>query len=103
MSEGNPRQRILLSLGDIEISKEQQKTIAEEVEKHFKGIQNLFPLEEEIQVLVDRIVREIEKKGWSSSTKASAEETISVRPEEISHHTTTELGPELVALKVWKT
>ncbi len=101
-SEGNPRQRIILSLGDVNISKELQKIIAYEVENHFKDIQSLFPLEKETQIWVDRIVKEIEKKGWSSPTKQPTKEAISIHPEEISHHSTTELGPELVALKAWE-
>jgi len=101
-AEGNPRQRIILSLGGAFLQKELWGSVAEEIENHFRGIKTLLSPVEEVDRWSKKIIREIEKKGWQSKEKSS-ENIISIQPEKITHHTTTELGPELAALKAWET
>jgi hypothetical protein len=99
-SEGRPRQRIVLSLGDASLEKHLWGAVAEKIEDHFRGIQSFLPPDEEVKQWADRIIHEIEKKGWQ--TKKIDQESITLCPEKIQHHTTTTLGPELVALKAWE-
>lgn len=100
-SEGKPRQRIVLSLGDASLEKHLWGAVAEKIEHHFRGIQTFLPVEEEVKQWADKIICEIEKKGWQ--TQKIDRDSIAVCPEKIQHHTTTTLGPELVALKAWET
>jgi len=103
-NEGKPKQKIILSLGNIPIPQHLWKEIAKEIENQLKGILTFLEVGEESMKWVDLIMTEIQKKGWSPArlTPQFDESTIvEVDISQISHHTTTELGPELVALKAW--
>jgi len=94
--EGNPRQKILLSLGDVDIAPSLWKILAEEIENHLKGTPSFLELEPEILKWVDLIVKELGHKKPISSIH------ISINPEEITHENSTELGPELVVKRAWE-
>jgi transposase len=100
-SEGKPRQKIIISLGSINFPKELWKPVAEEIEARLHNVLLLFPPSKEVSEWTEKIVSEIEKKGWIPKNK-DEKEAITIHPENITHHETTELGPELVALKAWE-
>ena len=100
-SEGKPRQKIIISLGSIDFPKELWKPVAEEIEARLHNVLLLFPPSKEVSEWTEKIVSEIEKKGWVPKNK-NEKEAITIHPENITHHETTELGPELVALKAWE-
>jgi transposase len=100
-SEGKPRQRIIISLGAIDFPKALWKPVAEEIEARLHNVLLLFPPSKEVSEWTEKIVSEIEKKGWIPKNK-DEKKAITVHPENITHHETTELGPELVALKAWE-
>jgi len=95
--EGKPRQKILLSLGDIDIAPSLWKTLAVEVENHLLGTPSLFEMDPNVRKWVDLIVRELERRESSPSAY------ISIDPKKITHECSTELGPELVVQKAWDT
>lgn len=99
--EGKPRQKIIISLGAIDFPKELWKPVAEEIEARLHNVLLLFPPSKEVSEWTEKIVSEIEKKGWIPKCK-DEKEAIAIHPENITHHETTELGPELVALKAWE-
>ena len=100
--EGNPRQKVILSLGGANLPKELWHSVAETIEAHFQGTLFLFPPSQEVSDWALKIIREMEKKGWSPR-HTETQKAISVQPHTITHRETTQLGPELVALKAWET
>lgn len=105
--EGRPRQKILLSLGTATIPEEIWKELASEVENRLYGILTLLPAPEEVQKWADRITHLLQQKGYSphklnkTSLQTEKKNTIEIDPATVSHHNTTELGPELVVKAVW--
>jgi transposase len=102
-SSNNPRQRVILSLGDADLPENLWKPIANELENRLKDTPSLFKTSEEIEKWVDRIIRTLENKNWTSqkALKKEPPKIIEVDPALITHRNTTELGPELVALHAW--
>jgi transposase len=97
--EGKPRQKVILSLGDADLAKNLWHDVAEAIEAHFKEVLLLFPPSPEVAGWAGKIIREMEKKGWTPTRKPDA---VTVHLDKITHHDTTELGPELVALNAWE-
>ena len=80
------------------------KEVAQEVENQLKGTPSLFSPDLQHEVLIKRIICALEEKGWKSQNAlkdANAGNTIEIDPSNLSHHNTTGLGPELVALHAW--
>lgn len=105
-SEGRPRQKILLSLGTATFPKEIWKSLAQEIENRLCGILTLIPASDEIQGWADRITHLLQKKEYTpqknnNHIKSNQKEAIEIDPSTVSHHNTTELGPELVVKHVW--
>ena len=101
-NEGKPRQRVVLSLGGTNLPKELWHAVADIVEAHFQGVLLMFPPPQEVQDWATKIIREMEKKGWGQK-REPPQKTISIETHQITHHGTTQLGTELIALKAWET
>ena len=122
-SEGRPRQRIVISLGDALFPQASWKIVASEIQRRLQGVNTFLSLHPEEEHWVGRILKEIERQKKKIFEQPSQAETtpaaplhqenqpiakeiqsvlIQVDPTKISHHHTTELGPELVILHVWK-
>ena len=117
-AESRPRQRVVISLGDAKIPKEDWLTIAKAVERQLYGKTELFSYDHpvSIQQWIDVIIRRIDLQGrWislskyksqstSPSSRAQQAESIidGVIAEKVSHTATTMLGPVLVANHAWQ-
>ena len=106
-NQGQPRNRVVLSLGNANIPKEQQPLVAKAVEKHLYGAQELFPWSytEDVQKWIDLIVRRVDLQGRWHPSKSSDEDANTmdgVFIEQIGHEETAELGAVLLGHYAWK-
>ena len=100
---GQPRQRVVVSLGDVYIPEDEKKTIAHVVEKRMRGEYDLFTpsLSEEGAKIVDTILHKTHTA--QRLTPVTHEETLDgVLIDKVEVENAVQLGPELVALKAWK-
>lgn len=115
-AEGQPRQRVIVSLGNADIPKKDHLLIAEMVERRLYGYRDLFEhrLSKRVQQWVDSIVKRIDlggrwrpllQRGKTSNPSETLQEDDVVDGVFINHvgHTdTSSLGPSLLGLHVWK-
>lgn len=102
-SEGQPRQRILLSLGDLDLPHSLWHPVAQELENRLNGTPSLFH-DNQVQSWVDRFFDEITRKskGIDPSTLCEKDpKQITILTHTLTHTNATELGPELVVNKAW--
>jgi len=102
-SEGQPRQRVIASLGDAAIPEHEKRLIARMVEQRLQNQRDLFEadLSEETAAWVDRIVRLIERSK-SSRPKCEMDYADGVKVNEIETENVVEYGPELIGMKAWE-
>jgi transposase len=101
-TEGLPRQRIVVSLGDAAIPDVDKTRIARAVEAHMAGSVGLFA-EDLSQEAASWVTRIISLLGRSKSAKPVASETVDgVILDQIQTGNLAQLGPELVAMEAWK-
>lgn len=102
-SEGQPRQRVVVSLGDAKLPPKQEQLIARAVEQHLLGQSDLLlPLElcEEATMWVRRI---LQLAGRSKSARPVCQKTIDgVVVDRVESENVVELGPQIVALEAWE-
>ena len=101
-TEGQPRQRVVVSLGDAKVPDAEKSTIARAVENHLHGQSDLLPLDlsEEAAGWVRRI---LQLAGRSKSARPVSENTIDgVIIDRVESENVVQLGPQLVALEAWK-
>lgn len=100
--EGQPRQRVIASLGDASIPRDQHKLIARAVEEQLCGQSDLFDssLSEEAAGWVKRILQIIERSKAARPT--SLEKVDGVLIDEIATENVVQLGPQLVARAAWR-
>ena len=101
-TEGQPRQRVVVSLGDAKVPDAEKATIARAVENHLLGQSDLLPpdLSEEAAGWVRRI---LQLAGRSKSARPVSENTIDgVIIDRVETENVVQLGPQLVALEAWK-
>jgi len=101
-TDGRPRQRILVSLGDAQVPEGEKHRIAQAVEEYLQGTQDFFAsqLSPEAAAWVARIVQLL---GRSKSAKPPIGATVDgVILDKISTGGGVQLGPQLVALQAWK-
>lgn len=107
-ASGQPRHRVVVSIGDADIPKEQQEVIAKAVEKRLYQQQELFSWEYDpsIQNWIDVIVRKVDLQGrWRPIEKKSEEKgevADGVVLEEVDHEDTVVLGPLIPGRHAWK-
>ena len=100
--EGQPRQRVVASLGGSQLPKDEKTLIAKAVESQLKGEPELgsLMLSDDGIAWVDRIVR-IASQSKGGSSKVKVEVVDGVLIDQIETENVVELGPELVAIKAW--
>ena len=100
--EGQPRQRVIASLGDAKLPEADKPLIAEAVERQLQGVRDFLDsnLSGEAASWVARIVQ------LAGSSKAAApvvcESVDGVILEKIETSNIVQLGPQLVALQAWE-
>jgi transposase len=101
-AEGQPRQRVVVSLGDAQLPAAEQKTISRAVESRLRGESHLFEedLSAEGVAWVTRIVQLAERSKASRPASKSAM-LDGVLVDQIEMENVTTFGAELVALKAW--
>lgn len=100
-AEGQPRQRVVVSLGDARIPAEEQKPIARAVEARLRGEPHLFEeLSEDGAAWVTRIVQLAER---SKATRLGDKRAVldGVLADQIETENVTTFGAELVAMRGW--
>jgi len=98
-SEGQPRQRVVASLGDVAIPEDQRKIIAKAVEHELTGHPELFTqeLSTEAASWVARLVKVASRS--KSATKVPGTHLDGVLVDDIETTEVVQLGPQLVALQ----
>jgi len=102
-AEGQPRQRVIASLGDADIPEGEKPLIASAVARRLKGDSNWF--EPELSAVASEwVARIVQLAGRSRGTRAVVhEDTIDgVVLEGIETENVVQLGPQLVALQAWE-
>jgi transposase len=102
-SEGQPRQRVIASLGDAAIPEHEKRLIARMVELRLQNQRDMFDdeLSREAASWIDRIVRLVERSK-SSRPEGDIEYVDGVKVNEIETENVVEYGPELVGMKAWQ-
>jgi transposase len=100
-AEGLPRQRVVVSLGNVDIPEDQRRLIAKAVERQLCGDAHWFEagLTQEAAAWVTRITQLAGRS--KSATKIAATHLDGVMIDEIETTNVVQLGPQLVALKAW--
>ena len=101
-AEGQPRQRVVVSLGDADLPEGEKHLIARCVESHLLGQEELLPvdLSEEAAAWVRRI---LQLAGRSKSAQAPFESSVDgVVVDRVESENVAQLGPQLVAMEAWK-
>lgn len=121
--EGKPRQRIVVSLGDLQVPEEHRKELGRLVEDALYGVDQPYLMApdtaDDMEQWVDYIVKRVEREGkWvpmkrrrkaaeeveevTHADDPGAEEVIDgVMANGVSHTHTTSLGPVLAGLHFW--
>ncbi len=100
--EGQPRQRIVVSLGDAKLPEAEMPSIARAVENHLGGHAELLPadLGEEAAAWVRRI---LQLAGRSKSARPVCSELVDgVVVDRVQSENVVQFGPQLVALEAWE-
>lgn len=101
-AEGQPRQRVIASLGDARLPNGEEAIIARAVDNQLNGQVELLPTEltEEAAGWVRRI---LQVAARSKSARPVCEETVDgVVVDRVESENVVQLGPQLVALEAWK-
>jgi hypothetical protein len=102
-AEGQPRQRVIASLGDADIPEVEKPLIASAVARRLKGDSNWF--EPELSAVASEwVARIVQLAGRSRGTRAVVHEDAidGVVLEGIETENVVQLGPQLVALQAWE-
>lgn len=100
-AEGQPRQRVVVSLGDARLPETEKPFIARAVENHLNGQADLLPpeLSEEAAAWVRRI---LQLAGRSKSARpVHAESVDGVLADRVETENVVQFGPQLVAMEAW--
>lgn len=112
-ARGEPRHRVVVSLGDASLPVAERAAIARAVERKLCGEEELLPakLSAEAQPWIDTILKRIEREGrppaGPPATAAAVQpgapvpQVAEVLIDEVAHTHTTPLGPSLVGLEAW--
>lgn len=100
---GQPRQRVVVSLGNVAIPEGEKKSIAAVVESQLRGEYDLFmpQLSKEGSELVHHIMQMAQKAKRLTPPK-EATTLDGVITDKIETENVVQLGPQLVALKAWE-
>lgn len=100
-NEGQPRQRVIVSLGDARLPELEAHRIARAVENHLSGDGELLPSELS-QEAASWVMRILQLLGRSKSARPVCSAQIDgVLVDRVSTENIVQLGPQLVALAAW--
>jgi len=101
-AEGQPRQRVVASLGDADIPEDQKRNIARAVEDHLAGQSDLFDseLSEPAAGWVKRILQVVDRSKFTRPSKI--EKVDGVLVDRVAVENVVQLGPQLVARAAWR-
>jgi len=101
-TEGQPRQRVIVSLGDAKLPEAEKHRIVHAVENHLVGHGEILP--EELSAEAASWVRRIlQLLGRSKSARpVSSAQVDGVLVDHVESENIVQLGPQLVALHAWK-
>ncbi|HPB30336.1 MAG TPA: IS1634 family transposase [Candidatus Sumerlaeota bacterium] len=104
--QGQPRNRVVTSLGNADIPSSAKDLVAKAVENRLYGRQEFFnwQYDEPVQCWIDTIVRKVDLEGrWKPLGEATDDRAVinGVFIEEIAHENSTLLGPILLARHAW--
>jgi transposase len=112
-AQGEPRHRVVVSLGDASLPLAERAAIARAVERKLHGEEELLPapLSAQAQPWIDTILKRIEREGRPTAGPPAAVAAdqpgapvplvAEVLIDEVAHTHTTPLGPSLVGLEAW--
>lgn len=101
--EGQPRQRIVASLGKMVIPKESRRIVARQVEQRLRGELELFPTEITSQEAewVDYIIK-LSERTRSLAVNSAEDKLDGVLVDKVQTHNVVEFGPQLVGMTAWR-
>jgi len=101
-AEGQPRQRVIASLGDVKLPVGEKRQIAQAVERRLQGNRDWF---DEVSLSPNAaawVVRIVQIAGRSKASSPVNKDTIDgVILDQVETYNVVQLGPQLVALKAW--
>lgn len=101
--EGQPRQRVVVSLGDIHIPEAERKVLAKVIENHLSGVQDMLlpdSLSTEATEIARRAVKLIDCSRFAKSTTKETLDGVLV--DEVEVENTVQYGPEAVVAHAWR-
>ncbi|MEX2577820.1 MAG: IS1634 family transposase [Verrucomicrobiales bacterium] len=103
-AEGQPRQRVVASLGDADLPQDEKKAIARAVEDHLCGQSDLLPAADQLSEEGARWVAHITKLvGRSRSARPTRSDKVDgVLVDGIATENVVQFGPQLVARAAWR-
>jgi transposase len=106
-TELGPRNRIIMNLGNLDLSKDDLKKLSMVLEARIRGQQSLFEAEENISSKADQIMAHFDFKrlhAIEAEQKKAIEEntTVKVYLDKTTYTESRSLGPELVAHHMWQ-
>jgi len=107
-SRGKSRQKIVASLGDMDIPEDARKAVAQAVEARLAGQHTIFPESPEVVKWTDAVLARVSAKRaaelFAASAQSYGDEEVAdgVLIDRIEHEDERELGPVLVLDKAWK-
>jgi len=101
--EGQPRQRIIASLGDAKLPEDEKKLIAGAVKLRLQGQHDWFEAVEMSDDAASWVARVVQIAGQSKSTPATDVAIVDgVIIDQIETEDVVQYGPQIVAAKAWK-
>lgn len=104
-AEGQPRQRVVASLGDAKLPENELKAIAQAVEYKLLGQEKLdldpYELSKEASIWVTKILKIVSQSNYVS-TKSDVKHVDGVLLDKVESENVVELGAELVAMHAWE-
>ncbi len=102
-AEGQPRQRVIASLGDARLPEGEERRIAQAVERRLQGNRDWFDEEILSGDAAAWVARVVQLAGRSRAASPVAGDTLDgVVLDEIETCNVVQLGPQLVALQAWE-
>lgn len=104
-SKEKVKQRVILHLGTLDISKSDWPKLAKILEARLAGQSSLFDEEPRITAAADKAMEYfsfVQKKNEEKSARTQKREFCNIDLESVEHSMTRSLGPELVAHTFWK-
>ena len=103
-ADGSPRQRIILSLGSVDLPEELWRPVIAELENMLNGTPALIPAAKDVRKWSEILLKELQQSNKYNAGTAGLDlpKEVLVVPESVSSETVRELGPELAAKRAFE-